>query len=94
MYPVSAVFTAVSTSPSLPLIAWKRNSVGDSPEKKLLRTKPFDGGFLLFLRKWGRERSWKPFGIRFPEMICCPTHATIWATLMTDPELQSAHIWR
>ena len=31
MYPVSAVFTAVSTSPSRPPIAWKKNSVGLNP---------------------------------------------------------------
>src|SRR5580704_2452436 len=44
IYPVSAVFTAVSTRPSRPDMAWKRNSVGVKPEKKLLRTNPFEGG--------------------------------------------------
>lgn len=32
MYPVSAVFTAVSTRPSRPAIVWKKNSVGVRPE--------------------------------------------------------------
>jgi hypothetical protein len=35
--------------------------------------------------KWGRERSWKPFGTRLPAMICCPTQATIWETLIFEP---------
>lgn len=46
MYPVSAVLTAVSTSPSLPPIVWKKNSVGVRPEKKLFSTKPFAAGIL------------------------------------------------
>jgi hypothetical protein len=31
MYPVSAVLTAVSTSPSRPPMVWKKNSVGVRP---------------------------------------------------------------
>lgn len=31
MYPVSAVFTAVSTRPSRPPMVWKKNSVGLRP---------------------------------------------------------------
>ena len=40
MYPVLAVFTAVSTRPSLPPRAWAKNSSGVSPVMKLLRTLP------------------------------------------------------
>jgi hypothetical protein len=40
MYPVSAVLTAVSTRPSRPAMVWKKNSLGVSPLKKLLATKP------------------------------------------------------
>jgi hypothetical protein len=63
--------------------------VGVNPEKKELRTNPFDGGVRDFFRKWGKERSWNALGIRDPAIICCPTQATIWATLMTDPELSA-----
>src|SRR3989442_15457844 len=33
MYPLCWVLTAVSTSPSLPPIAWKKNSIGSSPSR-------------------------------------------------------------
>lgn len=54
MYPVSSVLTAVSMIPSLPPIVWKKNSVGVSPEKKLLLTKPLATGDSSSLAKWGR----------------------------------------
>lgn len=53
MYPVSAVFTAVSTRPSLPPIVWKKNSVGVRPLQKLFCTKPRADGSLA-VREIGR----------------------------------------
>ena len=38
-HPVSAVFTAVSTSPSRPPMVWKKNSGAVRPLKKLVATK-------------------------------------------------------
>jgi hypothetical protein len=40
MYPVSEVLTAVSIRPSLPPIAWKKNSSGVSPVKYEFLTNP------------------------------------------------------
>lgn len=60
MYPVSAVFTAVSMRPSLPPMVWKKNSVAVNPEKKLFFTNPRDSGVALLRMKWGSVRSIKP----------------------------------
>lgn len=51
MYPVSAVFTAVSTKPSRPAIVWKKNSVGVRPEKKLFETNPLAAGIFAKIQK-------------------------------------------
>ena len=79
--PVSAVFTAVSTNP----IVWKKNSVGLRPLKNEFATTPFPAGVLSPLGKWGKDRSLKPLGVRYPLTIYYPTHATIYAILIGDP---------
>ena len=66
MYPVSAVFTAVSTKPSLPPIVWKKNSVAVRPEKKLFGTNPLAAGVRENRSKCGKVRFTKPFGILVP----------------------------
>mmetsp|Transcript_3565 Transcript_3565/g.12138 ORF Transcript_3565/g.12138 Transcript_3565/m.12138 type:complete len:207 (+) Transcript_3565:1321-1941(+) len=85
MYPVSAVFTAVSTRPSRPAIVWKKNSVGRIPLKNEFATNPFAAGVFSPLLKCGSERSAKPSGGRCPPTACCPTHATICDMLIVDP---------
>ena len=85
MYPVSAVFTAVSTRPSRPAMVWKKNSVGRIPEKKELATKPFASGVFSPLRKCGSDRPANPSGGRDPPTACCPTHATICEMLIVLP---------
>ena len=42
--PVSAVFTAVSMRPSLPPMAWKKNSLGVKPAKYEFSTNPLASG--------------------------------------------------
>ena len=99
MYPVSAVFTAVSTRPSRPAIVWKKNSVGRIPLKNEFATKPFAAGVFSPRLKCGSERSANPSGGRVPPTACCPTHATICEMLMVDPLLpqsamMSGALWR
>mmetsp|Transcript_4220 Transcript_4220/g.8818 ORF Transcript_4220/g.8818 Transcript_4220/m.8818 type:complete len:209 (+) Transcript_4220:2194-2820(+) len=85
MYPVSAVLHAVSMSPSLPPMAWKKNSCGLRPRRYEFSTKPRDSGPRSSLLKCGRVLFLNPHGIRFPSTFCCPTHAIICEMLIKDP---------
>eukprot|EP00659_Diplonema_papillatum_P008561 gene8560-biopygen8549 len=85
MYPVSAVFTAVSTRPSLPPIVWNQNSWGWSPVKNEFATKPRSFGSRENRRKCGKARWMNPSPIRFPVTVCWPRTAAICPMLSGDP---------
>ena len=87
MYPVLAVLIAVSIRPSLPPMAWKKNSCGVRPLRYEFSTNPRLSGPWSSLVKWGRVLLTNPNGIRFPSTFCCPTHAVIWEMLMKEPLL-------
>ena len=70
MYPDLEVLTAGSTRPSLPPMAWKKNSVGESPDLYELEQNPLAYAPRSPFSKWERVLFQYPLASLSPRTAC------------------------
>ena len=86
LYPVSAVFTAVATSPSRPPIMWKKYSYERMPSRYDRAMKPRAAAENAPAGNMGSVRWEMADGrMRSPSTTCCPRHAMTCAMLLVLP---------